>query len=788
MTRIGVRTALLVAFLIASGAPVALFWIWPHSAALKTQYADVEERHLLHAKNAATSLQRYYRQVVMAFSTTADLLTDGKDADFARDLLRPLHFRHVCVADWATGKVELAFLDEVASCPDTIPPGRLTMLKALANGETGQISRVSAPNDGGEPRLFLATRRQDKLVVGAITNQFFREIAEAISFGEGGHAAIVDGAGRVISHPNSAWVTGAYYLGEIEPVEQMISGVSGISTFISPALNAEVIAGFSVVPEAGWGVMVPQPLSELQAKADRIAEGATLVLMLGLAFSTVLALVFSEQMASCIGSVSNAAMQMAKGEAGIRVPVRACSKLLIEFWKLRESFNMMAQRVEDSHKKVATLASTDRLTGLVNREAFGEEARKAFEGLERDDSEFVLFFVDLDHFKSINDTYGHGTGDAVLQSIAQTLLETVADGDIVARQSGDEFVVLRRGNHFETIAEFGHRLLNALRVPVTVDGQSIRVSCSIGAAIWTGDVSTLSCLISDADHAMYDVKQHGGDSLKVFDAAMRQRLRSKDRMKRALKQALETAQIDTVFQPIHRLKDNGLSGFEALARWKNPILGQVPPEDFVNLAEETGMIAELGRQVRRRAFAFGESLAKQGNAVPVSINVSQIELARGSFIAELDADLATTSLSHNAIVLEITETQFDRLGGSKLEVLTALRAKGVRLALDDFGKGATTHSQLLNYPLDALKIDLAFPGKTVTHQQSRAVIKSLVELGQCLNMKVTVEGVETAAQQAFVCEIGADDVQGFWHQRPMDANAALEYAKCFLKSELHLAV
>lgn len=776
MARFGVRSALLTAFLVASGAPVVLFWLWPHSAALNSQFADVEERHLLHAKNAVTAMQRYYEQVTLVFSTTAKLIAAGENADFSRNLLKSLHFRHVCVADWGSGKVTRAFLNDDAPCPDVIPAERLAMFREMASGKTPQISPVSAPPDGGPPRMYLATRIGDQLVVGAIYSNFFRELAAGITFGKGGHAVILDRTGQVIAHPNAQWVAQTHYLGGLEPVQRMMRGETGIMTFFSPAINEEVIAGFSSVPVVGWDVMVPQPLAELHAKADKIADGAKLVLLSGLLFSAVIALVFSENMAMCIGSVTNAARQMAEGNSGVRVPRRSRCNMLIEFAELRRSFNRMAQRVDDARDRVATLAKTDRLTGLINRDAFGEEAQLAIFDEGSEGTAFVLFFVDVDHFKSINDTYGHAAGDAVLRRIAQTLMKTVSGNDIVARQSGDEFLVLHQLNRGESLLSFGQRMLEALRRPVRIDGIEIKVSSSVGAALWPEDETSLSRIISDADHAMYEVKEQGGDGLRYFDLTLRKRLESTELLKRNLQSALDRDQIDVAFQPILGTGDGDLVGFEALARWNNPSKGPIPPDTFVPLAERSGMIVELGRQVRRRAFAFGGQLAKRGIDVPISINVSQTELARGNFVAELEADLSLASLSPASIIIEITETQFDSLGAPRLEILASLREKGIPLALDDFGKGSTTHGQLLTYPLDRLKIDLAFPGSAVSPAQSRAVIRSLVDLGHCLNMKVTVEGVETAADQAFVEEIAADDVQGFWHARPMTADEALAYA------------
>jgi EAL domain-containing protein (putative c-di-GMP-specific phosphodiesterase class I) len=247
-------------------------------------------------------------------------------------------------------------------------------------------------------------------------------------------------------------------------------------------------------------------------------------------------------------------------------------------------------------------------------------------------------------------------------------------------------------------------------------------------------------------------------------------------LRRELQLALGQGALASAFQPLVRASDGELAGFETLARWTSPSLGPIPPERFVRVAEDSGLIIALGRSVRRQAFAFAARLRRAGIELPVSVNVSQLELAQRGFVDETEALLREHGLPPAAIVLELTESLFLDHTARELDGLLALRNRGLGLALDDFGKGFSSHGRLRTYPVDRLKIDLSFAGDVVADRQARAVVQSLVSLGRSLSMTVTVEGVETAEQRALAVAWGADELQGFYHHAPMPEAAAFELA------------
>jgi diguanylate cyclase (GGDEF)-like protein len=775
MARLGVRSVLLAGFLFASGAPLAVFWLWPHSAALESELAEVRDRHLMLARTVAGSLDRYYHELRLMFGSVAPRIARGEAANLAREPLRALHFGHVCVADPKTGRVVRSFLTDEAPCPERIPEARLAMFMDLVAQGDGTLSPVMTPGDGRPPRLFIACLEGDLLVVAAIGLQRFDALARSIAFGANGHAAIVDRTGRLMAHPNPDWVEEGRYLDNVEPVRAMMEGREGVATFIAPMLEQEAIAGYAVAPNSGWGVMVPQPLSELRAKAGEDSQATLLVFLMGLGLSAVIALAVSGCVRGGVARVAGAAARMTSGEDGVRVPPGSglCPSIL-EIDSLGERFNVMAERIETSRREIAAAARADELTGLLGRGAFLADAQRLIETTPESEG-LTLFFVDVDRLKAINDGFGHGVGDSLLRALGRRLRAASPTDALVARQGGDEFLVLLRGADREACAAFGARILAALSRPIDLDGRRFVMSCSVGASVWPRDARHLSTLITYADRAMYEAKQTGRNKLRVFDEPLRGQVEEDEALKRALQTALAENAIGVAFQPVTDARSGQLVSFEALARW-SPDGAAVSPERFVSLAEEAGLIAELGRQVRARAFAFAATLRRRGLDAPVAVNVSESEMLNLGFIGSFSEALSEAGLPASAVILEITESRFDHDLQADIPGLEALRRQGLSVALDDFGKGFSSHRRLQLYPADRLKIDIAFFGDVERDARAQAVVRNLVALGRSLDLTVTLEGVESEALQRMVERFGADESQGFWRHPPLDEAAAFALA------------
>jgi diguanylate cyclase (GGDEF)-like protein len=773
VSKIGLRGVLLAAFLLTSGAPLAAFWLWPYAAAREGAETAVRERHLVLATTLAAALGRQETERVATFQIAAPALAAGPPAPDLVAALVLLRLNHACVHDAASGALLGAVpLARPAACPGLLAPEQVVALSALSGGP----ERAARPGAAGDDGFALGWTDGRRIVSAVASFEPVRDLAAGVSFGAKGHMVVADETGRIVHHPRADWTAERRDIGGLEPVRRALAGESGVARFVSPAIGAEVLAGFAPAPGVGWAVMVPQPVAEITGRAQIVAGAALAIFAAGCVLSAATALALSFHLRRSLGRVSDAALRMARGEAGVRLAPEDLRHGVTELAVLGRAFDTMARRIDGAQSRAATLARFDGLTGLRNRGAFFSEAGALLADARDAGRAYALFFIDIDRFKTVNDLHGHIVGDALLQRVADRLRRIAGADDLVARHSGDEFLLLHAKRREGSCAALGARLLRALTEPEDIGGRRIELSASIGVSAFPRDACDLNALVVHADQAMYEAKRQGRNRLRHFDDTLRKRVEEDMALRRELQAALSADAVAAVFQPLVRAQDGRIAGFEALARWTSPSLGPIPPERFVRVAEDSGLVIALGRAIRRRAFAFAERLRREGAPCPVSVNVSPLELAQTGFAEDVEALLRQHDLPPSAIVLELTETLFIENDPRQIEGLMALRTRGVGLALDDFGKGFSSHGRLRTYPVDRLKIDIGFAGDVETDPQARAVVESLVSLGRSLSLTVSVEGVETDTQRALALAWGADEIQGFAHHPPLREDVALRLA------------
>ncbi len=413
------------------------------------------------------------------------------------------------------------------------------------------------------------------------------------------------------------------------------------------------------------------------------------------------------------------------------------------------------------------LARHDPLTGLANRSTLMEEVSATMERAAAAASRFALLFLDLDDFKHVNDVYGHAVGDQLLQEVSIRLQQELRGADLVARQGGDEFIILLPESvSAEELDTVGRRLLAALDRPFQLDDHSLSVSCSLGAALYPQDGSDAETLIRHADAAMYRAKQDGRNCLRFYDPVLEQQLHERQGLLQALKTAVREEQFELVFQPQVSARGGSLVGTEALLRWTLPDGTTVSPEVFVPLAEQSGLIVPLGSWVLRRACQQAVRWQRAGRPLRVAVNVSAVQFMEPTFVSSVRRILRASGLPASLLELEVTESALMHDVNHVRTVLLDLKALGISLAIDDFGTGYSSLSYLQAFPIDTLKIDRSFlPGAVGSGPES--VLRAVVSLGQSLNMQLVAEGVESRAQQLALQALGCDVMQGFWFAPPM---------------------
>jgi diguanylate cyclase (GGDEF)-like protein/PAS domain S-box-containing protein len=415
-------------------------------------------------------------------------------------------------------------------------------------------------------------------------------------------------------------------------------------------------------------------------------------------------------------------------------------------------------------------ASHDALTDLANRVLFGDRVEDVLRRGFRDGHFASVLYMDLDGFKSVNDSLGHATGDLVLVQFAERLSECVRPGDVVARLGGDEFAVLIADQpDYEATLAISKRIMASLKLPFVIDGHEIGLSASVGIAATETDVTTTDQLLRNADLAMYRAKTTGQGGYAIYDPKMHARLVERLQLEADLRRALEGDELLLHYQPTIALSNGQITGFEALVRWQHPTRGLVPPNDFIPLAEETGLIRPLGQWVLEQACHQLAAWRKEHNLpwLTVSVNISGQQLRARSVVADVSSALNASNLPPHCLILEITESVLMDHTEENLELLRTLKEMGVRLAIDDFGTGYSSLSYLHRFPIDILKIDRSFVDRLGNSGEDSELVGTIVRLGQSLRMATVAEGVEVVEQVDVLHSLGCELAQGFHFSRPV---------------------
>jgi diguanylate cyclase (GGDEF)-like protein len=390
---------------------------------------------------------------------------------------------------------------------------------------------------------------------------------------------------------------------------------------------------------------------------------------------------------------------------------------------------------------------------------------------ERQGIAYSLVMLDLDNFKTVNDTLGHAAGDQLLKEVAHRLETTLGSRGIAARMGGDEFaIVMDLGAAARDAHMLAVELIEAARQPFAIDGQPCDIAFSIGIAVAPGDGQSTEQLLKNADLALYSAKKERRGGYRFFEPAMDKAMRERRQIERDLTAALERGQFELYFQPLFNLRSQKLSGFEALLRWNHPEDGMVSPAKFIPVAEETGLIIPIGEWVIREAI---NQAAQWPAGLRVAINVSSVQFQRGNVTATVMNALASAGLAPERVEIEITESVFFENNTANLDALRQLHALGLKIALDDFGTGYSALSYLLSYPFDKIKIDGSFVRALDNAGGAQAIIHAIAEIGERMGMITTAEGVETAEQLRNVYAAGYTEAQGYLIARPMPAAQVL---------------
>ncbi|MET0321288.1 MAG: EAL domain-containing protein [Duganella sp.] len=419
------------------------------------------------------------------------------------------------------------------------------------------------------------------------------------------------------------------------------------------------------------------------------------------------------------------------------------------------------------------LSHHDALTGLPNRLLARQRFEQALAGARREGRCVTVMCLDLDRFRGINDSYGHAVGDKALQVVSHFLANTVREGDIVTRQGGDEFqIIVQDDAQLGATMMLAQKILSGLRKELVIDGQQITVTASIGIAVSLTDGHTFEELLRNADTALYRAKEIGRDNYAFFTERMDADIRDKLAIQSQLRGAIARDEFEVHYQPQMCLSTGRLAGAEALLRWNSAVLGRVPPDRFIPLAEEYGLVNSIGEWVLESVCAQIKVWQDQGlGDVKVSVNLAAGQFANDATVPYVESTLRRFGVAPSCLGLEITEGTVMGDPDKAVAALHRLKDIGVSISLDDFGTGYSSLGYLKRFPIDTLKIDKSFVDDVTTSASDAAIALSVISLAHNLNMQVIAEGVETREQMQFLAERGCDEMQGYYFSRPIDADA-----------------
>ncbi|HEY6898591.1 MAG TPA: EAL domain-containing protein [Rhodocyclaceae bacterium] len=425
-----------------------------------------------------------------------------------------------------------------------------------------------------------------------------------------------------------------------------------------------------------------------------------------------------------------------------------------------------------AEERVQYMAHHDALTGLPNRMLLQDRFEQMKKRVAREGQSMGMYFLDLDHFKRINDTLGHAVGDELLVAVTQRLRGCLRESDTISRLGGDEFIILAEGGdtprHFGNLAS---KILQALDDPFDIGGHLLTATSSIGVAIAPGDGQDFDTLMKKADIALYHAKDSGRGTFSFFDARMNRDSAERLTLTSSLRKALSRHEMRLVYQPQYALDSARMTGVEALLRWRSELHGDVPPDRFIPIAEETGLILPVGEWVMHEACRQAREWNDQGQPIRMAVNVSGVQIYRDDFSRTLLSVLRDTRVDPSQVELELTESTLMEDSEAFNEVIAFIKTLGMSVAIDDFGTGYSSLAYLKRFHVSKLKVDRSFVTDICRDDEDRAIAEAIVRMGQSLKLKVIAEGVETREQLDFLATIGCHEGQGYFLSRPVEAEA-----------------
>lgn len=774
-----IRSILIITFLFATLVPSVFFGLWSYRQGVEREFGEVKDRHLLLAQNLGQALERYHIDLVASFETISGSMLLGKSVPNLHLLMKRLEIECVIIADRASGRIISEENVEQAASDTHISEKMMKQFRPLAYQGWTSFSTVMK-SSSGKNVIFGLRRYQDKIAITIVRTNYFVELGRSVSFGEKGHAAIVDQAGNVLAHPLPSWIIARKNISGVSVVQRMMNGETGIQQFRSPALKGDMIAGFTTVKRAGWGVMIPQPVSEIHNKVFENNKSILSAIGIGLSITFAFAMILIRSLVTPLEQLAMVMKSNADNLKLAKADNHAGTLIVRELIEFRDNYNAMVSKVSQANKKIELLAYNDTVTGLPNRERFQQLVCDALDENGNEKVSGAIVLIDLDDFKEVNDTHGHDVGDEFLRACASKLLlvaekagpfgannysNPALNNPSVARIGGDEFTILIPGLTGEVEINV---FLDALRKELSEPAEHMvyisECSASIGCARFPLDGNSFEQLLKRADIAMYHAKKSGKNKASLYNDQIGSLTATE--IRRDVVSAIANGELFLEYQPKICTTKKTVYAVEALVRWNHPVLGKLRPDLWIPTIINSPIIGKLGEWVTNRAMEDHKIWLAAGHDVKLSINIGSKHFVAPDFIYNLKEAAKRNKFDSKNLTIEITEDAIFASEERAEAVLNQLHELNYSISIDDFGKGYSNIARLAKLPVDVIKIDRSMVIGALDNTRTKKMFSSTVDMAKSLGCKTVAEGVETLEQAEFVTQMGADLIQGYYFSRP----------------------
>lgn len=649
--------------------------------------------------------------------------------------------------------------------------------------------------DIGTPIYDLVAHDNTGYIISTLSTSYFDEFIGIMANGKTGFGILLDNNGTIIHHRDSALIgttvnsdmlsnlVNNYYNGSLNPNGYFELTYNGIKQAY----------GYSIIPELNWVMLIKQDVSEIRAVTEIMLGILIFICIILLILITIAANILAKRYTEPIISLRDAMRTAADGNLNVQSNIKSRNEL----GELSKNFNKMIHIIKTNYEDLSSmheellsneeqlrsnydhiefLAYHDTLTSLPNKLAFLNYMNAVLTSDISSRQKHAIFFIDLDNFKTVNDTLGHEYGDTLLVMTSQRLSSFLSDRGTLARAGGDEFLIFIENIATEEEAEtIASDIIDLFSNPLKLNDEIVHVSMSIGIAIYPYNGATSNTLIKNADIAMYKSKDTGKSKYTLFNSKMEEELNRNAIIVDILRGAIDNNEVYVQYQPQLSLQTNEVVGYEALMRIKSERLGNLLPTEFIPIAEETGLIIELSTWLIRKACNFNKHLLDQGlGPCTVSINISSVQLNQPNFVDLLSSILKETGLPPQYLEIEITESTLVSSIQDTTELLTSLQDLGVKISLDDFGTGYSSLNYLTKLPINTLKIDKSFIDNICTNVKDAYIAETIIRLAHKLNIQVVAEGVEDSNQLQLLKQQQCDIIQGFIFSAPLHPPALID--------------